>query len=229
MDSIKMQKFSKFFSTRRIDKVDSLARDHLAKVVDIVEAFERMINEWIMDNRGQVHQLGQQIDSEERSADIIRQNIVAELTKGEVSAKEREDLLHTIRRLDSCANFCKSASKSLRLIVDVNIPHQIREKVLEMAKILVRQVLVLRKAFQTYEQRNIRRMQKHLLDVSKWEHLMDEQYHSTLGLLLYLDLPTAALLFLKDFLRDIEMAADFVEDTSDYLKILLVRIGEQES
>lgn len=159
----------------------------------------------------------------EREIDDLRRAVFEELTRGSLPSKDREDIMHLVKRLDVMADFVKDAARTLLILTRAEIPKEIWNLFVEVAKDLVECASFLWKSIEKLET-NLAEARALSEKVDQVESKVDEKYLKMKGLLLKhsTEIDPAALLMMRDLIEDMEEVADSCDDTADYVRILTV-------
>ncbi len=159
----------------------------------------------------------------EREIDDLRRAVFEELTRGSLPSKDREDIMHLVKRLDVMADFVKDSARTLLILTQAEIPKEIWNLYVDVAKDLVECASTLRKSIEKLET-NLAEARALSEKVDQVESKVDEKYLKMKGLLLKHSrkIDPAALLMLRDLIEDMEEVADSCDDTADYVRILTV-------
>ena len=213
-----------WFAKRRGDIAIKMTRDHAAKVVDTVTELEKGLVAASKGNAAEAKQAMQRLFAYETEADRIRRDIAVELTKGELPPKDREDLMHLIKRLDAVADYAKDASRNLTLLLQVKVIEELWQKLTEMVHHLVESVWALRGSIDEVDKDEEKALGL-LAKVDELEHIIDENYFD--ARITYLahakELEPPTFIILRDLLHDMEQAADMCADTADLIRIIAIR------
>lgn len=155
--------------------------------------------------------------------DNLRRSVFAELTKGTLPIKYREDLKSLISRLDRLADFVKDAARSIKIIIeaDCEIPHEFLDIFHRMAKTLVVCTSFVRKSIETLGVDPSQAIQ--LADkVDESENQIDTDHLMVKTSFIKNSEKVAAptFLVLHDLANSIEHAADMCADTADFIRVL---------
>ena len=159
----------------------------------------------------------------EREIDDLRRAVFEELTRGSLPSKDREDIMHLVKRLDVMADFVKDSARTLLILTQAEIPKEIWNLYVDVAKDLVECASALWKSIEKLET-NLAEARALSEKVDQIESKVDEKYLKMKGLLLKhsREIDPAALLMLRDLIEDMEEVADSCDDTADYVRILTV-------
>jgi len=159
----------------------------------------------------------------ETEIDELRRSVFEELTRGSLPPQDREDIMHLVKRLDTMADHVKDAGRSLKLLLESQMPNDIWSELTDMTKDLVEESAILRKSIEKLgvDTSEVRALAKKVDDI---ETRVDERYLRLKGMLLKYgrDMDAGMLLILRDLLQSLEEVADSCDDTADYVRILTV-------
>ena len=222
------EKLLDWFSNRRLCSIVlGLVQQHLMKVEDTVAELDCALDLSAKGEKEEALHAIKRLYQNEEEADRIRRKIVEELAKGELKTKDREDLVHLVRRTDIVADWAKDAAWNLETLTtsNVKLPTEIWEMLVKIGHTLVKEVQALRKSIIELGTNSDAAL-KAELEVEDLERKVDEEYHATkrlfLGLAKDLDAPT--FMVLRDLLKDLEQVADFCEDAGDMVRSMSIRI-----
>lgn len=200
-----------------------MADREITLAIDTVTELEKAM---IAASKGKTAEAKRSIDrlfTVETEIDELRRAVFEQLTRGSLPSKDREDIMHLVKRLDVMADHVKDSGRSLLLILEASLPNDIWDKLLEIIKDLVEESATLRKSIEKLGTDPVEVMalaQK----VDQAETRIDEHYLTTKKLLLQhgREMDAAMLLILRDLLESLEEVADSCDDTADYVRILTV-------
>jgi len=160
----------------------------------------------------------------EEEIDELRRAVFGELTKGSLPPKDREDIMHLVKRLDVMADHVKDSARSVLVLTEVDVPKDIWNLSLSMAKNLVECAITLRASIEKLGSDPAETMALSR-KVDEIEGRVDAQYIEMKKLLLKhgQEINPAALLIIRDLLESMEHIADSCDDTADYVRILTIR------
>jgi hypothetical protein len=159
----------------------------------------------------------------ETEIDDLRRTVFEELTRGSLPPKDREDIMHLVKRLDVMADHVKDSGRSLLLLAEAQMPKDVWGELVAMTRDLVEESRALRASIEKLgvDAVEVRALS---LKVDEAETRIDEHYMKTKELILKhgRDMDAAVLLILRDLLQSLEEVADSCDDTADYVRILTV-------
>ena len=163
------------------------------------------------------------LSTAEHEIDELRRTVFEELTRGSLQSKDREDIMHLVKRLDEMADHVKDASRAVVLLLDAKVPTEMWEHFALTAKDLVVCATTLRKAIENLGVDPVKAMSL-AKQIDEIEGKVDEKYLHSKKLLLKHARETdpATILLLKDLIEEMEHVADACDDTADYVRILTV-------
>jgi len=213
-----------WFTKRRESIAIKLTQDHAAAVLGTVTELEKAVMAASKGKVAEMKQANQRLFAYEAEADGIQRDVAAELTKGELPAKDREDLMHLINRLDDVADWAKDASRNLTILLEVKVTKDIWQYIVEMSHTLVESVWVLRRSIDALT-KDIAGALEMLAKIDELEHKVDELYFEAKSAFFAhpKELTPPTFIVLRDLVHDMEQVADRCEDTADIIRVIAVR------
>ena len=213
----------RWFAERRKSKVMDMAYREITLAIDTVTELEKAVVAASRKDLGEARRAIERLFVVETEIDELRRSVFEELTRGSLPPKDREDIMHLVKRLDTMADHVKDSGRSLKLLLEVPIPKEICSELLEIVKDLVLESATLRKSIEKLgvDAVEVRALAKKVDDI---ETRVDERYLRVKEMLLKYgrEMDAAALLILMDLLQSLEEVADSCDDTADYVRILTV-------
>ena len=213
----------RWFSKRRKSKVLEMADREMTLAIDTVIELEKSIDAALHDNKEKATASFKKLSIVEHEIDELRRVVFEELTRGSLDSKDREDIMHLVKRLDQMADHVKDGSRAVIVLLDAEVPKEMWEHFAKTAKDLVECAKTLRKAIENLGTNPAKAMEL-AKQVDKIEGQVDEKYVQSKKLLLKLckESDAATVLLLKDLIEEMEHVADACDDTADYVRILTV-------
>jgi predicted phosphate transport protein (TIGR00153 family) len=190
-------------------------------VEDISEATHRALND---ENADDILEL---LNEREREADRYRRKIIYELARSELTAEDKDDLSHLVKRVDMIADYARGAGRILAILPKLGeLPTELRSCILDMAKLLVKCSEATRRCVETLLEDKEEAL-KYADKVEEAEEEVDEAYGRCRKLIVDgLDnLPAPRIVFLSQFLDALENTADSCEDTVDQVRVIAIHIS----
>jgi predicted phosphate transport protein (TIGR00153 family) len=211
-----------WFGKRRESVVMSGIRDHIRAVGDAVSELNRAVAALYGSDKDRAMEALNRMLLSEQEADNLEARIATELSKGDMEAKEREDLMRLVRRMDYIADWSKESGMNLQLILEagVKVPVSLWSHYHEMTIELEKAARELRASIENLGI-NEEMASKHSREVERLEHVLDELYFVTKKEILFSDIDPRAVFLLRDMLHGIENAADSCKDVADIIHILI--------
>lgn len=210
-----------WFAKRRKHKVLDLAYRQMTLALDTASELEGAIRKI---SEGDIRDALSRIDrlfQIEENIDSLRRAVLEELTEGTLPPKDREDIMHLVKRLDVMADHVKDSARNVIVLSDIGLKREIWEAYGDMASDLVRCASLLRTSLEKLgeDKAEARRLSEKVDDVEK---KVDAKYLKIKVSLIkkWKDLEPATLIILKDLLDSMELVADTCDDTADYIRIL---------
>jgi predicted phosphate transport protein (TIGR00153 family) len=219
----KVNMMENWFAKRRRSKVLEMADRQMTLAIDTVIELEKSINAASNGRREDAKVSFEKLSATEHEIDELRRMVFEELTRGSLPPKDREDIMHLVKRLDEMADHVKDASRAVLLLLDAEVVKEMWKQFAATAKDLVASATTLRDAIEklgTDPQRAMNLAKQ----IDEIEGRVDERYLKSKALLLEhsAKMETATILLLKDLIEEMEHVADSCDDTADYVRILTV-------
>ncbi len=213
----------RWFAERRKSKVLEMAYREITLAIDTVTELERAMTAAERKDVAGATKAIERLFVVETEIDELRRAVFEELTRGSLPSKDREDIMHLVKRLDTMADHVKDSGRSLKLLLGAEIPKDVCDELVAIVRDLVEESGMLRKSIEKLggDAAEVRALAKKVDDV---ETRVDERYLRVKELLLKLGrgMDAATLLILSDLLQSLEEVADSCDDTADYVRILTV-------
>ena len=216
----------KWLVKRRRLKVLDLAYRQMTLSIDTVTELERAIAAASKGEKEEAKQCISRLFLVEVEIDDLRRAVFEELTRGSLPPKDREDIMHLVKRLDVMADCVKDSARNVLILLDADVPHDIWDISLNIARSLVECATTLRMSIERLGD-NLAEARSLAIKVDQIEGRVDDQYLEAKKLLLKHceDVNPAILLILRDLIESMEHVADNCDDTADYVRILTVGRG----
>jgi len=213
----------RWFAKRRKSKVLEIADRQMALAIDTVVELEKSINAALKGNKKEALESIDKLSITEHEIDELRRTVFEELTRGSLPSKDREDIMHLVKRLDEMADHVKDAARAVALLLEAKVVKEMWELFASISKDLVSCATTLRKAIDKLGTNPSEAMEL-AKTIDAIENAVDEKYLKSKALLLkHSDRMNAAtILLLKDLIEEMEHVADSCDDTADYVRILTV-------
>lgn len=214
----------KWFAKRRKSKVLDMAYKQMTLAIDTVTDLRKAVGAASKGNVDEAKSCVERLFVVEREIDDLRRAVFEELTRGSLPSKDREDIMHLVKRLDVMADFVKDSGRTLLVLMEARIPKEIWEVYVGAAEDLVECGSALWKSIEKLETDSLAEARAFSEKVDKFESNVDDKYLKMKGLLLKHSrkIDPAALLMVWDLIENMEQVADNCADTADYVKILTV-------
>jgi predicted phosphate transport protein (TIGR00153 family) len=195
----------------------------LALTTGIVEDLEKAIRAAIKGDLKEMQTCIERVVNSEKEADRLRRNVMDEISTGELSPTDREDLMDLVKRVDMVADWSRESTRILGAIPMEYVPTSIKDASIEMV-VSVKQCTI---SLQKCVNRMMTRPEEALQAadaVEREEEKVDDIHEKARILLGKEDLPRAGIAVLVGQLFEaIEMIADSCEDACDQVRVITVR------
>jgi len=213
----------KWFTKRRKSKVLEIADRQMTLAIETVIELEKSINAALDGNKEKAKASFEKLSLIEHEIDTLRRIVFEELTRGSLPSKDREDIMHLVKRLDEMADHVKDASRAVVLLLDAKVVKEMWKQFAKTAKDLVACATTLRNAIEKLGTNPPKAMEL-AKQIDEIEGRVDEKYLKSKALLLKYakKMDAATIMLLKDLIEEMEHVADACDDTADYVRILTV-------
>jgi len=212
-----------WFYFRRESVVSKDMRGHAQNVGDTIIEFNRAMASLCKDEKMQALDALKRSFLAEKAADAREQSLSEELSRGDLEEKNREDLLHLVRRMDYAADWCKEAGMNLQLVLELEIP--VPTAIWDRFSVMTKELEKMAKSFKVCMDNlgvNNDLVLKARRDIEDSEHVMDDLYFSMKKEFFLSNMDARAIYLMRDLLHGIENSADSFKDSADILHILIV-------
>jgi hypothetical protein len=212
-----------WFGVRRESIIMTGIRSHTIAVGDAAVELNKAVSALCGNDREEAMDAIKRLLLAEEEADSLESSISADLSKGDLGAREREDLLRLVRRIDFISDWAKEAALNLQLILEaeVKVSCDLWSRYAEMTGVLVKATKALLNSIENLGVNNDKANQSSR-EVERLEHVIDDMYFSTKKAILFSDTDSRAVFLLRDMLHGIENSADSVKDVADIIYILII-------
>jgi len=213
----------KWFARKRKSEVLELADRQMTLAIDTVNDLQKTIQAGLKGDKKSAKGHIEHLATIEHEIDELRRTIFEKLTRGSMPSKDREDIMHLVKRMDEMADHVKDASRNADLLLDSALPEVFWERLFSMSNHLVEGATTLRKAVEALGTNTTIAM-KLAMEIDKIEGKVDDEYLEIKGLFPahVKEINAASFLFLRDIIEELEHVADSCDDTADYVRILAV-------
>lgn len=218
-----MSDLLKWFAKRKETKALAAIQRHLALTTGIVEDLEKAIRAAINGDLAEMRRSIERVTNSEKEADTLRRKIMDEISTGELSPTDREDLMDLVKRVDMAADWSRESTRILGAIPMEHVPGSIKEAFIEMIKSVRECTVSVQKCVNKMMTKPEEALQA-ADAVEREEEKVDDIHEKARILLGKEDLPKAGVAVLVSQLFEaIEMIADSCEDACDQVRVIMVR------
>jgi len=213
----------KWFEKRRETKALTTVQRHLALTMGIVEDLDKAIAAAIRNEEKEMRKCVERVASSEKEADTLRRKVMDEISKRELSATDREDLMDLVKRVDMVADWSRESTRILGAIPMTEVPKSIKDEI----TIMVNSVRECASSLQKCVNKMMTKPEEALQAadaVEREEEKVDDIHEKARILIGREDLPRAGVaVLISQLFEAIEMIADSCEDACDQIRIIMVR------
>jgi uncharacterized protein len=213
----------KWFEKRRETKTLAIVQRHLALTTEIVEDLEKAAIAAVEHDNEEMRRSIERVTREEKEADALRRKVMDEISKGELSPTDREDLMGLVKKVDMVADWSRESTRILGATPMQHVPKPIKKELLEM----VRSVKECARSLQKCVNKMMTKPEEALqaADIVEREEEKTDDIHERARILIgNEDIPKAGVaVLISQLFEAIEMIADSCEDACDQVRIIMVR------
>jgi len=215
------KKMERWFQKRHKNKVLDIAYRQITLALDTVSDLAKAIKSASEGDKKKVEAYMSRLFKVEEEIDDLRRTVFESLAKGLLLLKDREDIMHLVKRLDTMADHVKDSGRTLLILKETEIPQEIWRLYIKMSEDLVECAKNVRRSLEKLDE-DATEARKYAREVDRIEGMVDEKYLHIKKLLLRYgeQLGPSKVIFLKDLLESMERIADTCDDTADYIRIL---------
>jgi len=215
----------RWFEKRRKNKVLDIAYRQITLALDTVSDLERAVNAASAGDDERVRKTINRLFSVEEEIDNLRRVVFEELTKGSLPFREREDIMHLVKRLDVMADHVKDSARNVMVLIGSEVPKELWDAYSTMASYIVECASTLRRSLKMLGE-NLSKARALSIHVEDAENKVDKMYLEIKSLFIKFGekMNPSVLIILRDLAESMEDVADSCADTADYVRILTVSL-----
>lgn len=218
-----MSELIKWFAKRKETKALMTVQRHLALTTGIVEDLEKAMRASIKGDKKETERCIQRVASSEKEADGLRRNVMDEISTGELSPTDREDLMNLVKKVDMVADWSRESTRILGAIPMDNVPVSIKDESIEMVVNVKECAVSLQKCVNSIMTKPEEALKAADI-VERQEEKVDEIHEKARILLGKEDIQKAGVaVLIGQLFEAIEMIADSCEDACDQVRVIIVR------
>lgn len=218
-----MSELLNWFKKRREANALNMMRSHLTTTMSIVEDLEKAVKMAVSNKADETKSLIDGITRAEKEADALRRSFMDELSKGELPAADREDLMHLMKRVDMVADWCREATRLLNALPMEEVPQSLKKALVEMVEGMKECAFSLGRSIDKMVDKPEEAL-KAADEVERQEEKVDDLHENARRLLAKESgLEAGIAVLISQLFEAIETAADSCEDTCDQVRIIIVR------
>jgi len=213
----------RWFRRRRKSKVLEIADRQMTLAIDTVIELEKEIRAALKGKKDEAKASFERLSVVEHEIDELRRTVFEELTRGSLPSKDREDIMHLVKRLDDMADHVKDAARAVYVLLDAEVTREMWEHFADTSTELVKCATTLRNAIEKLGTDPPKAMEL-AKKIDAMEHVVDEKYLEGKALMLEHSnkMDAATIMVIRDLIEEMEHVADSCDDTADYVRILTV-------
>lgn len=218
-----MSSLIKWFEKRREVKVVNMIENHLAATVSIVEDLERTLKAAIAQDENAMRRYIANVTKAEKEADMMRRQVMDQLSTGELPPNGRVDLMDLMKRIDMVADWSRESTRILNVLPMQKVPAALQESFLKMMEGSKTCAFALRKCVSKMIEKPSEALNA-ADEVERQEEKVDEIHENVRRLLVAeTKLEVGVAILANELLEALETIADWCEDSCDQVRVIIVR------
>lgn len=216
-----------WFGKRKENVVQNGLRSHALSVFDCVSELGQALRAMENNDHQAAMQAIERLFVNEREADVLEDQICAQLSIGELSLLEREDLLQFVRETDDIANWSKEAALHVQLIIETGaeIPSDVWDSLAQITITLESEVNYLMNAIKLLGTDDGDGLRTCIEGVKDEERRIDQETFNATKQVHLSDMGPKAIMLTCKVIDSLEMAADTCKNCADTISILILSRG----
>lgn len=210
---------------RRKAKALELLASHADKVFQVVDELLKITRASMSGQSSEVETVYARQEQMEREADFLRRKVMDEIARSELPPDMKKYFMELSKEVDMVADYAHGGGRILTFLPLSGLKKSIKDKIEQMCVKTRECALSLRDALAALSAMDYDKATALSDKVEEGEEEVDMLYTEARKVILndeYSDIDPRVLLFLSNFLKEIEDTCDRCEDSIDHLRVLLV-------
>jgi predicted phosphate transport protein (TIGR00153 family) len=213
----------KWFEKRRETKAIAMLQCHLALTVGAVEDLDKAVKAATENQEKEMRRHVERVAGNEKEADRLRRKVIDEISRGELSPTDREDLMNLVKRVDMVADWSRESTRVLAAVQMNQVPKTLQKASIAMLERVKECVISLQRCINKMMTKPEEAL-KAADDVERLEEQVDDLHENALILLGKEEIQKAGTaVLISQLFEAIEMIADSCEDACDQVRVIMVR------
>jgi len=213
----------KWFEKRRETKAIAMLQCHLALTVGAVEDLDKAVKAAVENQQKEMQRHAERVASNEKEADRLRRKVMDEISRGELSPTDREDLMNLVKRVDMVADWSRESTRVLAAVPMNQVPKTLQKASIAMLERVKECTISLQRCINKIMTKPEEAL-KAADNVERLEEQVDDLHENALILLGKEEIQKAGTaVLISQLFEAIEMIADSCEDACDQVRVIMVR------
>ena len=218
-----MSELIKWFEKRRETKAIAMLQCHLALTVGAVEDLDKAVKAATENKQKEMQRHAERVAGNEKEADRLRRKVMDEISRGELSPTDREDLMNLVKRVDMVADWSRESTRVLAAVQMNQVPKTLQKASIAMLERVKECVISLQRCINKMMTKPEEAL-KAADDVERLEEQVDDLHENALILFGKEEIQKAGTaVLISQLFEAIEMIADSCEDACDQVRVIMVR------
>ncbi len=215
-----------WFGKRKENSVTLGARGHVMAVRDTVAELKNALDCMVKGDAAAAVKCTDRLILCEEEADRMEDRLCAEISRGELSVQDRENLIHFVRQTDRVANWAKEGAIYLQLLNETgaSVPKETWAELAHMAAELIEETKFLMGATESINT-DPKKVLREIDALNDQERIIDGLYFACIKHAHLSSMEPRGLYLVDKLAEAIEMAADSGKSCGDTINIMLTSRG----
>ncbi len=222
-----MGSLKNFLQSRNEENVLEKSILHMKKVLECVVEFERGFSIYVEEKKPDLaFEIFKRVDILEHEADIIRRDLLIQISKSELTPQLREDLTHLVKRIDRIANTTDGAARRLTGLSPIHIQSlgndilKNMEKLVQLSVSATKMLFNLIKSLPEIEDKELFIITEKIQKIEHSCDVLHSNIYDLLNKIPEISFNHFVAIQISNFVDLLETISDKVEDVTDYIEVL---------
>jgi predicted phosphate transport protein (TIGR00153 family) len=206
-------------------KILNLVIEHVTYIDISIRELVKCLNAWINKNHEDLVNAVQRVKSAESDANKTKVKVVTRVSEHHASL-HRTDFLRLTLEMDKIPDYIEGAASRIQLMAeswDFIPDKKLSEKLMKLADAIVKMGQKLRQTIKALLDSPGNTL-KFCNEIDKFEAEVDKYYREVEATLFHTDIDIKLMLQIQNIMHHIEEAGDFIQETSDSIRIIIASI-----
>jgi len=198
------------------------AQRHIEETYNTVSYFTDAVKAFIKGDDIAKNEALNKVSESEHRADVLRSQMIKQLSESLLLPPDREDLMHSIKSLDRIADWTNGAARLLGFI-EQKLPREVLDNIFTGTELILASVTKLKEAIGALIANDFTKALADCEDVDRLEHEADNQKKTLIQSLIHAKPDPITFVLCYQLAEYLEGVTDKIEDAADFVKIVTIR------